>query len=316
MMRRLGIVGLQIVTGILLFWGVTHAALSKYQQKDRALREACRAERAKLTPQQQTQLQCSTPEISLVSHVMVKPGETAEVAINGKFPAGTSFVFQSDNIEVLKESSNANAYRATIKAASDSGPRTVSINALIPLCCKSGYLSHALTIAGNNAWDFQAVNGWKVKAQPLRSDPSQGQELPYSLAFFRGNETVPFAKRRATLFPAEADSTNFSFSISNEDESTMNVRLQLEDITKQIQNPKLSEADREKLMKKMQDQMALMTKIIQDPGYAKKIQAQETEFGCRGIYVDLKNGAVTGNLNCSEKAGRSIAVTGVMKQLP
>jgi hypothetical protein len=313
MIRRWGITGLQIVTGIVLFWGATHAALSKYQEKDRTIREACRAERAKLTPQQQKQLQCSTPEVSLVSHIVVKPGATAEVAINGKFPAGTSFVFQSDSIEVLKESSNANAYRATVKASSDGVPRTVSISALIPLCCKSAYLSHALTIVGNNAWDFQAANGWKVKAQPLPPVPSRGQDLLYSLEFFRGSETAPFAKRRATLFPAEADSDSFSLSISNEDESGGNVQQQMEDISKQIQNPNVSDAEREKLMKKMQEVIAQMTKTMQDPGYAKKLQAQEEEFGCRGIYVNLKNGAVTGNLNCSEKVGRSIALTGVMK---
>jgi hypothetical protein len=36
----------------MLFWGLTHAALSKYQQKGQAVRESCQAERAKLTPQQ------------------------------------------------------------------------------------------------------------------------------------------------------------------------------------------------------------------------------------------------------------------------
>ena len=315
-MRRWSMAGLQILTSIVLFWGVTHAALSKYQQKDHAVRDACRAERAKLTPQQQKQLQCGTPEISLVSRAMVKPGETVDVVINGKFPAGTSFVFQSDSVEVLKESSNANAYRATVKAASGGGPRTVSISALTPLCCKSVYLSHALTITGNYAWDFQAANGWKVKAQPLPSNSSRGPDLLYSLEFFRGSEAAPFAKRKATLYPAEADSTSFSFSISNEDESSMNVQQQLEDLTKQLQNPNLSEADRDKLMKKMQDLMTQMTKNIQDPGYIKKLQAQQAEFGCQGIHVNLQNGTVTGNLNCSEKAGRSIALTGAMKQLP
>lgn len=315
-MRRWTRTGLQILTGIVLFWGVTHAALSKYQQKDQAVRDACRAERAKLTPQQQKLLQCSTPEVSLVSRATVKPGETVDVVINGKFPAGTSFVFQSDSIEVLKESSNANAYRATVKAASVGGPRTVSISALTPLCCKSVYLSHALTITGNYAWDFQAANGWKVKAQPLPSNPSQGRDLLYSLEFFRGSETAPFAKRKATLYPAEADATSFSFSISNEDESSMNVQQQMEDLAKQLQNPNLSDADRDKLMKKMQDIMTQMTKNVQDPGYIKKLQAQQEEFGCRGIYINLQNGAVTGNLNCSEKVGRSIALTGAIKQLP
>jgi hypothetical protein len=156
--------------GILLCWGVTHAALSKYQQKEQAARDACKAERAKMTPQQQKQLQCGTPEVSLVSRAVVKPGETAEVSINGKFPAGTSFVFHSDSIEVLKEASNANSYRATIKAVPGGLPRTVSVSALTPVCCKGAYLSQAIKITANYLWDLQAANGWKIKAQPLPSD--------------------------------------------------------------------------------------------------------------------------------------------------
>ena len=315
-MRRRGISVVLVVTGIMLCWGVTHAALSRYQQKDQAVREACKAERAKLTPQQQKQLQCSTPEISLVSRVAVKPGETVEVAINGKFPAGTSFVFQSDSIEVLKESSNANSYRATVKAAPGGGPRTVSIGAITPVCCKSVSLGRAISITGNYAWEFQAGNGWKVKAQPLPSDRPAGGDLLYSLEFFRGAETAPFAKRRATLYPAEADSTSLSFSIGSEDESSMSAQQQIETITKQMQNPNLPDAEREKLMKKMESVMNQMTKTMQDPGYLKKLQAQEQEFGCQGIHIDLKNGAISGNMNCSEKAGRSISLTGTMKLLP
>ncbi len=315
-MRRRGVVGLQVVIGIMLCWGVTHAALSKYQQKEQAIRDSCRAERAKMTPEQQKQLSCNTPEVSLVSKASVKPGETVEVAINGKFPAGTRFVFQSDSIEVLKEASNANSYRATIKAASGGVPRTVSISALTPQCCKGAYLSQAVKITGNYLWDLQAANGWKIKAQPIPSDPAGSRELQYSLEFFRGGASAPFTKRPATLYPAEADSDSLSFSISGQDESSMNVQQQIESITKQLQNPNLSDAERDKLMQKMQDVMAKMTQTIQDPGYVKKIQAEQAEFGCQGIRLNLQNGALTGTMNCSEKVGRSIAITGSMKPLP
>lgn len=315
-MRRWGAAGLQVVMGILLCWGVTHAALSKYQQKEQAARDACKAERAKMTPQQQKQLQCGTPEVSLVSRAVVKPGETAEVSINGKFPAGTSFVFHSDSIEVLKEASNANSYRATIKAVPGGLPRTVSVSALTPVCCKGAYLSQAIKITANYLWDLQAANGWKIKAQPLPSDAAGNRELRYALEFFRGGESTPFTRRQATLYPAEGDSDSLSFSISGQDESGMNAQQQIESVTKQLQNPNLSDADRDKLMKKMEEVMTQMTKSIQDPGYIKKIQAEQANFGCQGIRLNLQNGTLTGNMNCSEKVGRSIAVTGTMRMLP
>jgi FKBP-type peptidyl-prolyl cis-trans isomerase len=301
----------------MLFWGLTHAALSKYQQKGQAVRESCQAERAKLTPQQLKQTNCVTPQISLVSRSRVKPGGTVDVAINGTFPAGTVFVFQSDSVEVLKESCTANSYRATVKVAPGEAPRTISVTALTPApCCKSAYLSGALTIAANYAWEMHGSNGWKVKAMPLPSDPARSQEMLYTLEFYRGSESAPFTKRRATFYPAEGDSNSFSFSISGQDESSMNVQQQLEALTKQLQNPSLSDADRDKLMKKMQDLMTQMTKTMQDPGYIKKLQEQEQEFGCNGIHLNLQNGALTGNMNCSQKAGGSIKITGTMTQLP
>jgi hypothetical protein len=89
-------------------------------------------------------------------------------------------------------------------------------------------------------------------------------------------------------------------------------------ISQQMQNPNLPEADREKLMNKMQDMVAKMTREAQkisDPAYIKKLQAQEQEFGCTAINLQLQNGAATGNMLCSEKVGRNIALTGTMKYI-
>ena len=104
-MRRIGRIGLLVAIGAMLTWGITHAALSKYQQKRQEILAACKAAREKLTPEEQKQLaaKCNTPEIALISPAVVKPGDTVEVILTGKFPAGTSFIFESDGIEVLKD---------------------------------------------------------------------------------------------------------------------------------------------------------------------------------------------------------------------
>lgn len=315
-MRRWGIISLQVVAGVMLCWGMTHAALSKYEQKERAIRESCRAQREKMTPQQK-QTRCDTPQISLVSRSRIKPGETTEVVINGKFPAGTAFVFQSDSLEILNESCNANSYRATVKAEAGALPKTISVTALTAApCCMGAYLSHGLTLAATYAWELQGSNGWKIKAQPLPADPARKEELLYALEFFRGTDTTPFAKRRATFHPAEGDSNSVSFSISSQDESSANVQDQFESVGKQLQNPNLSDAERDKLMKKMETLVAQMTKTMQDTGYIKKLQAQEQEFGCTGAHLSLQKGALSGTMNCSQKVGRSITLTGTMKPLP
>jgi hypothetical protein len=304
----------------MLCWGVTHAALGKYQQKEQAIRDACRVAREKLTPQEQKQIQCDTPEIRLTSPVTVNPGETKEVVITGKFPAGTSFVFHSDSVEVLKESSNANSYRATIKVAPGGGPENLSITAILPVCCKTAYQSNGVVITGNYEWELKAANGWTVKAHSKAPAPGGRQtgELAYLLEFFRGSETAPFEKRSATLHPEQSTPPGYHFSISKQDESSMNFQQQMQTIAQQMQNPNLSDADREKLMKKMEEMIGSMTRDAQkmsNPAYIKQLQAKELEFGCTAINLRLQNGAATGNMLCSEKVGRNIALTGTMKYL-
>ncbi|HYA41465.1 MAG TPA: hypothetical protein VEF34_09195 [Syntrophobacteraceae bacterium] len=317
-MNTNGRIALLVVTGIMLLWGVTHASLSKYRQKEQAIWDACNAAKSKLTPQEQKNLQCGTPEISLVSPVVIKPGETAEVVIKGKFPAGTNFVFESDRIEVLKETSNANSYRATIQAASGGGPETLSIEARVPLCCNGARLSGAISVTGNFEWELKAANGWTVMAHSIATSPGgkPSTELPYLLEFFRGTEKAPFAKRNATLNPSNSEPPSYYFSISSQDASSMDSQQELQALMKRIMDPKLSQAEREKLnkrIKELSDQMAAEMKKMTDPEYFKKLQIQEQEFGCTAINLQLQEGAPKGNMSCGEKVGRNIALTGTIK---
>jgi len=322
-MRRIGRIGLLVAIGAMLTWGITHAALSKYQQKRQEILAACKAAREKLTPEEQKQLaaKCNTPEIALISPAVVKPGDTVEVILTGKFPAGTSFIFESDGIEVLKESSAANIYRATVKVDPGRGPESLSVSAYIPVCCKNTNRSNAIAITGNFEWELKAANGWVVKAHAIA--PAAGSapttELNYALEFYRASETAPFAKRRATLHPSTySEPPSYYFSINNQDESAMNAEQEMESIGKQMQNPNLSEADRDKLMKRIGAMTESMTKEAQkmsDPNYIKQLQAKEQEFGCTAINLKVQAGAATGNMHCSEKVGQDIKLTGTMKML-
>ena len=316
-MQRLGRIVLLAVTATMLFWGITHASLSKYQQKQQAVRDACKAAREQLTPPQQKQLKCDTPEISLTAPIMAKPGETVEVVINGKFPAGTNFVFDSDNIEVLKEASNANSYRATIRVAPGVGPETLSVQAYTPVCCKTAYSPTAMVINSTYEWDLKAGNGWTVKARSVAPVPgSRSSELMYNMEFFRGTETAPFTKRSGTLHPSHSDPPSYYFSIGNQDESQMSPQMEMQAIMQKMTNPNLTDAERDKITKQMEQISTRMTAEVQkmsDPKYIQKLQAQEQEFGCTAINLKVQNGAATGNMLCSEKVGRNLSMTGTMK---
>jgi hypothetical protein len=321
-MRRIGRIGMLVAVGGMLAWGVTHAALSKYQQKRQEILAACKAARDKMSPEGLKQLaaKCNTPEVTLISPSMVKPGDTVDVTITGKFPAGTNFLFESDSIEVLKESAAANSYRATIKVASGGGPENLSVAAFIPICCKSTNRSNAISVTGIFEWDLKAANGWVVKARSIA--PAAGNartnELNYSLEFYRGGEATPFAKRRATLHPSQSEPPSYYFSISNQDEAAMSLQDEMAAMGIQMQNPNLSDADRDKLMKRYETLITDLTKEAQkmsDPNYSKQLQAKEQEFGCTAINLKVQAGVATGNMLCSEKVGRSLNLTGTMKML-
>lgn len=323
MIRRFGRTASLVVVCILLAWGVSRAMISKYQQKRQEILAACKAEREKLGVAEQKELanKCPTPEVALISPAMLAPGQTAEVTVTGKFPAGTRFLFDSDCIEVVKESVIANTYHATVKVTSDCGPEAVTVEAFAPFCCKSGRLDHGLTVGGNFNWDLTASNGWRVKgrAVPPAAGAGKTSELVFMLEFYRGNETAPFIKRRATLFPSAGSSPpSYYFSISNQDESSANAQQEMERISKQMANPNISEAEREKLMNRMQAILNNTTKDVSkmtDPAYQKQLQAQADEFGCQAINVTVKNGSVIGTMSCSQKVGSNLKVTGTMKFL-
>jgi hypothetical protein len=322
-MRRFGRVAFQVVVFTILAWGITRAAISKYQQKRQEILASCKLERDKLGIKDAAQIRdkCPTPEIKLVSPAKVAPGDQVEVTVNGKFAAGTRFLFGSDSIEVVTESTAVNSYRATIKVAPGGGPETVFLEALTPVCCTSTRRESALVIGGKFEWNLKAGNGWRIlgSAYAPPGGPGGSPELKYTLAFFRGAETAAFAKRVVTVFPSNSSGIpNYNFSISQEDESSQNVQAEYERLMTEMSNPNLTGAQREKLIQQLQAMAQKMTeqmKQMADPAYQKSLQAQQEQFGCASISVSLQNGSLTGNMRCSQKVGTNIPINGTMKYL-
>jgi cytochrome c556 len=89
-------------------------------------------------------------------------------------------------------------------------------------------------------------------------------------------------------------------------------------LSKELMDPKTTEAQRDALMKKlekMQDtMMAEMTKMS-DPANIAKAQQKALEFGCERISVGIQGGNLTGDMRCAEKVGTRIALTGSVKFL-
>lgn len=299
--------------------GLCRAALSRYQQQEQAFRQACREQMQKLgLSQSELKAKYPTPEIQLVSLGCLLPGGTAELAVKGKFVPGTKFFIENDNIEVVKETLTAVEYRATLKVPPDIGPQTANIQAITPVSGISAQKARAIAVGGRFEWIMQGDNGWKVVARSA-GDNACGAPVEYGadydLQFFRRGETDPFQKRNAKLYYVAYEKANHQFNI-NDQPPPGPAQQEMATVSKKLGDPKLTSAQRTELMQRMQkvqaDLMAEMKKMS-SPAYAKQLDEDSKQFGCKRIDLEVKGGACTGTMVCSPAAGARIAMTGTMK---
>jgi hypothetical protein len=304
----------KLIVLVLFCLALGRAAAFKFQEKEDAIFKACREQLQKMgITRMQAKSKYPTPQVGMVSSGCIVPGGTSEVVVKGSFVAGTNFVFENDNLEVLKENSAANEYRATVKAAPGIGPQSAVVRAIVPVTGLSTTYVDAVRIGGKFEWNMEAGNGWKIKAA------SKGTDLcgdKYEILFFRKGEANPFEKREATLYHDMYSKDNYRFSISNADQNLQAGQDDMASLFKKMSDPKLTDQQRDALMKQMekaQEQTMARVKMMSDPAYIKKTQEQQQQFGCGGMLLAVgPDGKLTGELRCSDKVGSRITLTGAM----
>jgi hypothetical protein len=316
--RRVMCIGVLALAGLAALRAVTF----RYQEKERAIRNACQGQLQALgVSRDAAKAKYPTPEIHMVSSGCLLPGSTGEVVVKGKFHPDTKFIFENDNVEVVRESMAAGAYHATIRIAPGIGPQTASITGITPATCLSVRSPDAIVIGGRYEWTMNAANGWKIVARSPAGQPCEGKAsagIPYELSFYRNGESAPFEKRQAKLTYSMWDSQNYQFSISQEDPG-LNAGMQdFQTMMQKMADPNLSDAQRDALMKRleqMQTQMQANMQRMTDPAYQKAQEAKRLEFGCERIGLQVQGNSFTGEMRCAEKAGARIALTGTMAPL-
>jgi hypothetical protein len=191
------------VVGILLVLGIARASNSHYAEQRTAFFQSQEAEsqRLGLTDRKQISVRYPTPEIKLCHPAHLTPGTTANLTVRGKFVPGSKFLFENDDVEVVKENATAAEYQATLRVPSSVGP---GYSPLHVFAAVSGYEATcpAVYIGGKYEWDFTAQNGWRIKLHPAGDTfPTEGSapEVKYTAEFYRGNESKPFEVREFGL---------------------------------------------------------------------------------------------------------------------
>lgn len=305
--------------------GLTRAVVFKFREKETAFREAARAKlKASGMTYGVAKITYFTPQVGLVISACVSPGGTAEVSVKGKFAPGTKFIFENDNVNVLKESLTATEYRATVQAPPNIGPQTANVRIMSDYTALSAEAMNVLQIGGNWEWNINAGNGWKVIARSRgKSCPAAPQnasgELLYDLSFYHAGETQPFEKREAMLYYSMWDSENYRFGISQTDQKQQAAQEDMQALVKQMMNPNLTDAQRAALMTRVQKAQEQQLKQVQEmtnPANVQKMQAARDRFGCENIYLQERDMKLTGRMRCAPKVGERIPITGVVTRLP
>ncbi len=318
---------LAVVSGLLLLIGIARASTDEYAKKREAIHEACATQRDQqgLTDSGSLYAKYPTPEISLTHLTRIVPGATGDVAVPGRFAPGTQFLFDNDALQVIQQSLTPTGYHATVRAAPGTGPGLAVLHAFTPGSCAEA-VAPAVYIGGKFAWEFTASNGWRItlhltdeKYQPTQSEPPAPL---YSVQFYRGAETQPFETRDLTLLLTSSGHNSYSGSLQESAPAgAQNPMVEIQQISKRLQDPNLSPAERAKLMtrisqltQQMVQQQSAAQQQMQDPNYAKNMQEKRAEFGCEEIQFKTDGNSAEGSVTCGEKVG-TLQFKGVMRYL-
>ena len=326
-----------VVAVVLLLAGVVRAVGDRFSERRDAVLNACRSElkSAGLTAEA-AKKKYPTPELALCRCASVVPGGVGEVVVRGTFRPGTKFLFNSDKVQVVKESLIAppgqkeSEYHVTIKAAQVSLPEFISLESFEPQLCR-GISCSAVYIGGKYEWNFSAENGWKIQLRQV-SEPgcSQGGSAAvYHAEFFRANDPKAFEASdvRVSCHQDEcsgeieegrgstAQQQKMLTAMQNvspdeqkrTDQRVKDLQAQMAEEQKKMQNfASLSAAEQKKIMDRLQEIGKQMAEAMTPKGVAaaqKEMEQNKAEFGCHSLNFHLKGTALEGNMSCGEKVG-------------
>lgn len=260
-----------------------------------------------------------TPYIGDIKSGCLVPGGTGDVTVEGNFAPGSKFVFQSDDVEVVKEALVGNQYRATLKVAPGIGPRSVSVWTMAPstVAASSG---GGAKIGGRYEWIIDSANGWRIVARSRAGNAcGVDSEDAYDMEFFRKGETAVFKKLKATVgFSMYEGAYNFRME---EDLAAQAGAQDFQNLMQRMSDRNLTPAQREQIMKQLEKAQAVMAanmKAMANMEAMKQREAERQKFGCESMRLLMQGSdaaALKGELRCAPAAGQRIAVTASLKFL-
>jgi hypothetical protein len=318
-----------LVVALLVTAGAVHAAQAGYRARLEAFTKEALAQRKQLgLTKAQLAADYPTPEVKFGAVAFGCPGQTVVLKATGQFPKQTAFVYQSDDVEVVKETVTDTSYEAELKVKPNAAPQSVVLKALVPVSLASKALP-AFEIGCKHEWTLEFSGG---KRLTLRTDRAQGRDTSLKAEgewTFGGKVLGPAAYRISRNFDnldfsretprAEKDSEAAARKALTNTPAWKDLEAQSKAINDKGRECRKGPADRKAACQKELSDESRKVSAARDE-LTKKAKADAkaasgaVEAGCDYVSAKLTDGALSGaGERCAP--GDGPAVTGTLRSL-
>jgi hypothetical protein len=293
-----------------LLLGMAHAQTNRLNERLEAITRQCQADRQRLgLDQQKAEAKYPAPKITSCSVLRLAPGSTGEVVVRGTFQAGTTFLFDNDKVEVVKETltpgTPESEYRATVKVAQGVSPGSAQLELFQPITCQSAFCL-AVSITGKYLYSFTGDNGWRVTLKYVGEPETRVAGSIYHAEFYRPNESTLF-RSRDVLLVCQNDKCHGDFRPAADPR-----QAELQALQAKLTDPKLPMDERTTLTQRFVQLQQEMTKasIASTSKRIEDVQKEEKEFGCTNMGFDVKGQSLAGGMCCGRYVGHFNGICG------
>jgi hypothetical protein len=305
------------------------ALTSSYQSRLESLQAEARAQQKKLgfaanDMREKLYAQYPTPEVTFEGDPQrVSCGDTASLKLTGKWPKGTTFLFNDDDVQILEEKSGAGTYQAKFRVGQNAAPTAVAVHAIAPV--SGAQLStNALAVRARYDLDLKFDDGWTAHFTTEQASADSGQ-LNGTASWQKGGEK---RQLRAVVEPQDNSRLLFRTALTEEEEKLS------EEETEAVRAA-ASELDMGKMTGRVETCMkkpdpvrsacieeAEKKSSAEAEAVKKKIDAQKAKFDarapkaawtCHNMELRAAAGALSGKATCGRFSDRELKVTGTLR---
>ena len=296
-------------------------------ERNRLHQEAAAARKARNMDLLDPKLQNEFPPAAIqpVKVQKVPPGGSISIALAGIIPAGVAILSDRDGAVLSAPSLSRSSYSARLTVNAAEAPGFVKLYAITPVSNSTTPVPVAFidTVYG---FEFKTADGLVIKLTPLDktfaiTNEDRDARLMYQAEFYKPGESKPFETRSASMFFQRDSDPQLRMDIGIGDSlTTKSGQQEMDEIGKQLDDPKLTQAQRDALMQRLSKaQMRAMDEMLKGAtaGAAAAADKARDDFGCRLVQIDPgANGAAKATVLCGKNFYKGVLqTTGTMAQV-